>query len=208
MWGTRRSPRLPIPVDGRRLLDDRFRAVLDTIPALLWITDAAGAAVYINRRWLEYTGLSESEALGWGWTVALHGDDRVRLTSYWQSLLSSGESGKIEARLRRFDASYRWFLFRAEPLHDASGGLAGWCGSVTDIDDRHRAEEAARTAERDLRLILDNVPALVSTATPTGVIDFANRQLLDYVGGDLEQLRSEEHTSELQSLRHLVCRLL
>ena len=181
--------RLPIPVDGVQHLDDQFRAVLDTIPALLWITDAAGAAVYINRRWLEYTGLSESEALGWGWTVALHGEDRVRLTSYWQSLLASGESGKIEARLRRFDASYRWFLFSAEPLHDASGGLAGWCGSVTDIDDRHLAEEAARAAERDLRLILDNVPALVTTATPTGAIDFANRQLLDYVGASLEDLQ-------------------
>jgi PAS domain S-box-containing protein len=187
--GTMPFSRLPIPVDGVQHLDDQFRAVLDTIPALLWITDAAGAAVYINRRWLEYTGLSEREAIGWGWTVALHGNDRVRLTSYWQSLLSSGESGKIEARLRRFDASYRWFLFSAEPLHDASGGLAGWCGSVTDIDDRHLAEEAARAAERDLRLILDNVPALVTTATPTGVIDFANRQLLDYVGAGLEDLQ-------------------
>src|SRR5262249_36299455 len=176
-------------VDGVQHLDDQFRAVLDTIPALVWITDAAGAAVYINRRWLEYTGLPESEALGWGWAVALHGDDRDRLISYWQSLLSSGESGKIEARLRRLDASYGCFLSRAEPLHDASGGLAGWCGSVTDIDDRHRAEEAARAAERDLRLILDNVPALVTTATPTGAIDFANRQLLEYVGASLEQLQ-------------------
>src|SRR5262245_34762354 len=183
------SIRLPIPVDGVQHLDDQFRTVLDTIPALLWVTDHVGAAVYINRRWLEYTGLLETEALGWGWTVALHGDDRDRLIEYWQSLLSSEQSGKIEARLRRFDASYRWFLFSAEPLRDASGGLAGWCGSVTDIDDRHRAEEAARAAERDLRLILDNLPALVSTATPTGAIDFANRQLLEYVGGDLKELQ-------------------
>ena len=183
------SIRLTVPADGVQRLDDQFRAVLDTIPALLWVTDPAGAAVYINRRWLEYTGLSETEALGWGWTVALHRDDRDRLIEYWRSLLSSEESGQIEARLRRFDASYRWFLFKAEPLHDASGGLAGWCGSVTDIDDRHRAEEAARAAERDLRLILDNLPALVSTATPTGTIDFANRQLLDYVGAGLEELQ-------------------
>jgi len=183
------SIRLPIQLDGVHQLDDQFRAVLDTIPALVWVADCAGAAVYINQRWLEYTGLSETQALGWNWTAAIHRDDLDRLTEYWRTVLASGEPGKIEARLRRFDGCYRWFLFSASPLRDGSGGLAGWCGSNTDIDDRHQAEEAARAAERDLRLILDNVPALVTTATPAGAIDFANRQLLDYVGASLEQLQ-------------------
>jgi PAS domain S-box-containing protein len=181
------SIRLPIPVDAVQHLD--VRTVLDTIPALVWVADRAGAAVYINQRWLEYTGLSESEALGWNWTAAVHRDDLDRLTEYWRTVLASSEPGKIEARLRRFDGCYRWFLFSASPLRDGSGELAGWCGSNTDIDDRHRAEEAARAAERDLRLILDNVQALVTTATPTGAIDFANRQLLEYVGASLEQLQ-------------------
>jgi PAS domain S-box-containing protein len=183
------STRLPIPVDGVQHLDDQFRALLDTIPALVWVADREGAAVYINQRWLEYTGLSESQALGWNWTAAVHRDDIDQLTGYWRAVLASGEPGKIEARLRRFDGCYRWFLFSASPLRDGSGELAGWCGSNTDIDDRHRAEVAAHAAERDLRLILDNVPALVTTATPTGAIDFANRQLLDYIGASLDDLQ-------------------
>jgi PAS domain S-box-containing protein len=183
------SIRLPIPLDGVQHLDSQFRAVLDTIPALVWVADRTGAAVYINQRWLEYTGLSDSQALGWNWTAAVHHDDLDRLTEYWRTVLASGEPGKIEARLRRFDGRYRWFLFSASPLRDGSGELAGWCGSNTDIDDRHRAEEAARAAERDLRLILDHLPALVTTATPSGAIDFANRPLLDYVGATLEELQ-------------------
>jgi PAS domain S-box-containing protein len=183
------SIRLPIPLDGVQHLDDPFRAVLDAIPALVWVADRTGAAVYINQRWLEYTGLSESQALGWNWTAAVHRDDIDRLTEYWRTVLASGEPGQIEARLRRFDGCYRWFLFSASPLRDSSGELAGWCGSNTDIDDRYRAEDAARAAERDLRLILDHLPALVTTATPSGAIDFANRPLLEYVGAGLEELQ-------------------
>src|SRR5262249_41743842 len=94
-----------------------------------------GAAVYINRQWLEYTGLSEDQALGWGWTAAVHRGDLDRLTEYWRAVLASGEPGKIEARLRRLDGSYRWFLFSAAPLRDASGGLSGGWRPTTATDD-------------------------------------------------------------------------
>ncbi len=79
-------------------------------------------------------------------------------------------------RLRHVDGQHRWFQFCAEPIRDDSGTVSGYCGTHVDIDDRQRAIETARGAEGDLRLILDNVPALVKTMTPTGQIDFANRQ--------------------------------
>ena len=59
--------------------------------------------------------------------------------------------GELEARLRRFDGEYRWFLFRAEPLHDESGNIVKWYGSSTDIEDRKRAEEALRESEQRFR---------------------------------------------------------
>jgi PAS domain S-box-containing protein len=75
------------------------------------------------------------------------------------------------------------------PVADGPHPIEDQGGSKIDADDRHRSEEAARAAERDLRLILDILPALVNTVTPTGKIDFANRQLLDYLGVSLEQLQ-------------------
>jgi len=62
---------------------------------------------------LDYAGLSIEEARNWGWTAAVHADDLNRLADYWRSILAPGESGEIEARLRRFDGVHRWFLFRA-----------------------------------------------------------------------------------------------
>src|SRR5580658_5021678 len=95
------------------------RFVVDAIPTLAWSARSDGSADFFNQRWLEYTGLATEQARDWGWTVALHPDDVNGLVDYWRSVLDSGEPGEMEARLRRFDGVYRWFLFRATPSFDA-----------------------------------------------------------------------------------------
>src|SRR6266853_2484077 len=99
---------------------------VDAIPTLAWAARTDGSAEFFNRRWLDYTGLSAEEASGSGWTSAVHSDDLKRVVDYWRSILTSGESGEIEARLRRFDGVYRWFLFRASPLREVSGNIVRW----------------------------------------------------------------------------------
>lgn len=181
--------RVRAAADGSHPVDDQLHAVIDAIPVLVWLAAADGQAVHFSQRWLSHTGLSAEQAIGSGWMGAVHRDDIDRLTECWHTVLASNVPSEIEARLRRFDGQHRWFQFRVEPLRDASGTLSGYCATHIDIDDRQRAIEAARAAESDLRLILDNVPALVKTMTPTGQIDFANRRLLDYLGVGLERLR-------------------
>jgi PAS domain S-box-containing protein len=124
------------PNGSERLL----RAIVDGIPTQIWFGRPDGTAEFMNQQWLDYTGLSADQALGWKWIDAVHPDDRPALLEHWQSLLRLGESGEIEARLRRADGEYRWFLLCASPLHDASGSVLRWCGRNTDIDDRKRAE--------------------------------------------------------------------
>src|SRR5580704_7735756 len=70
------------------------------------------------------------EALGWEWTTAVHPDDLDPLTDRWRALLASGQAGAIEARLRRYDGEYRWFLFRAEPMRDSHGHIFKWYGAI------------------------------------------------------------------------------
>jgi PAS domain S-box-containing protein len=130
--------------------ENRLRTIIDTIPALAWSARPDGSAEFFNRRWLEYAGLSVDEAHDWGWVNAVHADDRNRLADYWRSILASGQSGEIEARLRRFDGVYRWFLLRASPLRDESGNIVKWYGTNADIDERKRAEEKLRRSEWNL----------------------------------------------------------
>jgi PAS domain S-box-containing protein len=114
--------------------------IVDAIPTLAWAARPDGSADFFNQRWLDYTGLAAEEARDWGWTIALHSNDLNGMVIYWRSVLASGEPGEIEARLRRYDGVYRWFLFRAIPSSDNEGRVVKWFGTNTDIEDRKLAE--------------------------------------------------------------------
>jgi PAS domain S-box-containing protein len=122
-------------------LDSQARALVDEVPALIWQTSADGAAEFFNRRWLEYTGLSLDEARGWSWSIVIHPDDQEQLIHTWRAILQAGRPGEAEARIRRADGQYRWFLFRCVPIRDENKQITGWCGTNTDIEDRKRIEE-------------------------------------------------------------------
>src|SRR6516165_2389312 len=99
----------------------QLQATLDSIPAMVWRARADGFTEYINKRWLNYTGVSLDQALGWQWLALIHPDDAPRLRNAWLQTLASEKPGEAEARLRGADGSYRWFLIRAEPSRDEAG---------------------------------------------------------------------------------------
>ena len=137
---------------------DRERLVMvDTIPALLWSTLPDGSGDFNNQRWLEYTGLSADEAAGWGYVSVIHPEDYARRTPEWRDAFAAGQSMEDEARLRRADGQYRWFLHRAVPLRDEAGKILKWVGTSTDIEDLKRAEEVLRDRARLLDLTHDTV---------------------------------------------------
>lgn len=129
--------------------EDRLRLVVDTIPALVWRATPDGIPDFLNQQALDYTGLSLDQAEA-GWPRAFHPEDKRGMLQKWSAIRASGMPGELEARLRRFDGEYRWFLFRAEPLRDETGNIVKWYGSSTDIEDRKRAEEELRRSESKL----------------------------------------------------------
>jgi hypothetical protein len=140
-------------IDERKRAEDALRRserglklIIDTVPALAWSTGPDGGADFFNQHYLDYVGLSAEQVGGWGWTAALHPEDVGGLAATWQRIMESGAPGEAEARLRRHDGEYRWFLFRASPLRDESGEIVRWYGVNTDIEDRKRAEAELRRA--------------------------------------------------------------
>ena len=141
-------------IDERQRAEDAVRAsernlklIIDTIPALAWSARPDGSAEFFNQHYLDFMGMSAEQAGDWGWTAAVHPEDLNGVTTTWRRIIASGAPGELEARLRRHDGTYRWFLFRANPLRDESGVIVKWYGTHTDIDDRKRAEEALRRSE-------------------------------------------------------------
>ncbi|HYM59781.1 MAG TPA: PAS domain-containing protein, partial [Thermoanaerobaculia bacterium] len=168
-------------------MHSEIRRVVDTISELIWTAAAGGSAEFVNRRWSEYTGLTLEQARGFGWHAAIWPEDLPRLAEYWDSLAASDAGAReIEARIRRADGVYRWFLFRCSPLGEAP---VEWYVTTTDIDDRKRAEEALQASEKGFRLLVDCIPGLVFTTTPEGDVEFVNRPLLDYFGMPEEDVK-------------------
>ena len=138
-------------VDELKKSEDRLRVLIETIPALAWTSLADGSNDFVNRRWLEYTGISLVQMQGAGTTPPVHPEDIDEHLTKWRSALATGEAFENEARVRRAaDGEYRWFLIRGLPLRDERGNIVKWYGTMTDIEDRKRAEEALRKANADL----------------------------------------------------------
>lgn len=127
---------------GRRTLSAQsYQALADVMPQLVWMTDANGAHVYYNQRWYAYTGLSEADSLGFGFTNALHPDDIERTLQRWQAAWRDGASYEVEYRFRRYDGVYHWFIGRAQPVAGPDGTIVEWVGTCTDIDEQKHTNE-------------------------------------------------------------------
>jgi PAS domain S-box-containing protein len=121
--------------------EERYRQLANAVPSLVWRCDAGGAMVYFNEPWYEYTGRTPEESLGLKWCTVVHPDDRGNYVRLWHEAVQQGRAYEAEARLRRHDGEFRWFLSRAHPTRDASGQIISWFGTSTDIEDKKRAEE-------------------------------------------------------------------
>src|SRR2546430_581128 len=163
-------------------IQERLRLIIDTIPTIVWRKLPDGSADFLNRNFREYTGLSLEDGMGWGWMNAFHPDDRLK--EEWRAALAAGKPFEKEARLRRADGEYRWFLLRAVPQRDKLGNIVKWYGLTCDIEDRKRAEDR-------VRLIVNAIPTMAWTVRPNGAVDFVNQRWLEYAGLSFEEALKE-----------------
>ena len=141
----------------RRILDEplrrgeeRWRRLVEALPQLVWSATPDGACDYFSAQWTQYTGVAESELLGWRWMDVLHPDDRHSTRRVWTDSVAERHAYDVEYRVRRRDGVYRWFKTRGVPIRDSKGGIVNWFGSCTDITDAKHTEEALRHARLEL----------------------------------------------------------
>src|SRR5437867_914602 len=174
-----------------------LRKIIDTIPTLAWCNLSDGSNEFVNQRWCDYTGLSPEEVQRRGCKVIIHPEDLPKWVDEWRKLVASGAGGEIEARLRRHDGAYRWFLIRVEPLQDESGEIVKWYGTNTDIDDLKQTEAKLREEERELRRITDAIPQTIVIQDPDGTPTYTNQPVLDYTGLTMEDVITSDFRARI-----------
>jgi formate hydrogenlyase transcriptional activator len=165
--------------------------VVNAIPAHIWRSAPDGAVQFVNQQWMDYTGLSQENSQGWGWVSVIHHDDRPGLLDTWRGVLEAGQPKEAEARFRRFDGEYRWFLIRMVPIRDESDALLGWYGANTDIDDLKQAQMKLRQDEKELRQMADATQLPIIVFSAEGRLLYANRFSLTYGGLSLEDFQRD-----------------
>ncbi|THK36092.1 PAS domain S-box protein [Ensifer sp. MPMI2T] len=159
-------------IDALRESEARFRAIADDAPVMIWVADPTGDTSFFNRLWLETTGQTEAEALGFGWVDVIHPDDREKVQQAFFSAAVGKEAVRSEYRLRRADGSWAWVIDVGQPRFSADGTFLGYVGSVLDITERRAAEIAQQEAQAFIRSIFDSSPDCVR------VLDLEGRPLL------------------------------
>ncbi|WP_459558332.1 hybrid sensor histidine kinase/response regulator [Lacunimicrobium album] len=162
-----------------------FRILAETLPQLVWTARPDGELEFVNRRWIEYTGLDSDHAQSGAWKKLIHPDDYSDSSSHWEHSLKHFTPLETQNRFLGGSGEYRWFLIRAEPLLDSNGQPVIWFGTCTDIhnerSEQHRLRDRCQT-------IVENANDGVLEVSLDGTIQFANRRMAELLGCPVDEL--------------------
>jgi PAS domain S-box-containing protein len=150
--------------------EKELRTTIETIPASVWSALPNGSLDFVSKRWVNSTGLSKEEWLDWGWKSAVHPEDLDGVIAKWEAALLTGESFEAEYRFKHEAGEYRWYLDRGVPLRNEKGNIIRWYGTLHDIDDRKRGEEALRQSEEQWRDVFENNPTMYFMVDAAGTV--------------------------------------
>ncbi len=134
--------------EALRESEQRFRSMADTVPALVWMSDKSGQCIFVNRRWLEYTGRAMEQELGRGYVENIHPEDRTEVLEFERRAHDQRSLFMKDYRLRGGDGEYRWFLDTGAARFTPDGTYLGHIGLLVDINDRRRLELELEQARR------------------------------------------------------------
>jgi PAS domain S-box-containing protein len=169
----------------------RFRALADAAPMMVWLAGPTGEWADCNRIWQDFTGLALSRGVPWGWTSAIHPEDREFCLKKYSEAFRNRCSEEIEFRLRRRDGVYRWVLDRFNPRYGPAGDFQGFVGGCVDITGRREMEEQLRQANlraRHMALAVEQAPASIFLCDCDGLITYVNSTFCKVTGYQPEEV--------------------
>jgi PAS domain S-box-containing protein len=204
--------------------EQRFRALTEGIPQLVFRARVAGERTWVSPQWLTFTGLSREASLGLGWMNAIHPEDRERTVVAWADAEKLGALSVEHRILGGADGLFHWFQTRALPLHatpgaeHAEGGGIEWLGTSTDIDDQIRARDVLTRSREELEAQVNKRTAELMAAQQTmrhaqkmeavgqltGGIAHDFNNILQGIGGGFELISRHLERGRLEQARHLL----
>ncbi|MBU4039378.1 MAG: PAS domain S-box protein [Alphaproteobacteria bacterium] len=166
--------------------EQRFRAIADTAPVLIWVTQQDRTRAFVNEAYVAYNGGTYEEARLADWRAVIHPDDHERVLGESLAGEASGEPFSMEARYLRHDGDYRWLKSFSRPRLGADGEIIGFVGVAFDVTDIREAQARLLESETRFRTVADSAPALIWMLDAEGRPSFANRRYRAFFGIESE----------------------
>ncbi len=199
--------------DSLRASQAMYQSLAEAAPVGIFYTDPQGKCTYFNEQYLAMSGLPGEEALGDGWTRAIHPEDRDAIFEQWTHTAETGVSFEGEYRFQHADGKVVWFNARAVPHRDAQGKVKGYVGTVMDITDRKEMERSLIESTRLFQSTFDQAAVGIAHVAPDGAWLRVNDKLCQIVGYTREELMGEgfqdiTHPDDLEADLRLLERVL
>ena len=165
-----------------RQAEERYRALVDLSPQVIWQCDADGQLIFCNRYWCDFTGMSAEASAGIGWLSAVAPDHRDAILQQWQGALKSGQAGNFEVPLLAADGSSRWFQGSGAPVYDCDCRLLHWVLVAQDIHERRLAEIKRLESEAFTRSLLDAASEGFYSIDTRGLVTLCNEAFVKLLG--------------------------
>ena len=167
--------------------EEQYHQLIDSLPPLVWQTDAQGNQTYASKRWKEFTGLEPENADSFEKMV--HPDDIADIIKAWTTSLATRKTYRHEVRLKSKTGKYHWFQVHGEPLYNDKKEIEKWIGAFTDITVRKEAEEGIKESEEQFSTLAENMENLAWLANGDGWIYWYNKRWYDFTGTTLEEMQ-------------------
>lgn len=131
-----------------RASEERFRTLSQIVPVGIFETDADGRYVHVNKHWCNIAGLAAHDALGDGWSKAIHPEDRERVFNEWNLAATERKPFSMQYRFRGPDGRVTHVIGQAAEKTDLNQNVTGYVGSITDITTHKELEEQLLQAQK------------------------------------------------------------
>lgn len=148
---------------AHRVSEQRFRVAVEAITDIVWTTDSQGLLVGEQPGWCAFTGQTQEECQGVGWSAAVHPDDAGATIVAWSAAVAGQQDYVFEHRVRRHDGAWRVMAVRGRPVRDEGGAVREWVGVHTDITEARRSEERRKLLLDELNHRVKNSLATVQS---------------------------------------------
>ncbi|MCR6638588.1 MAG: PAS domain S-box protein [Sporocytophaga sp.] len=181
--------------------EEQYRFLANTVPQIFWSADKNGIVNFFNKKWIEFTGLSEEETINSGWVTALYPEDVASTEKEWYEAVNQGIKYEKEIRLMNKEGKYKWFLSKATPLKDAKGNIIKWFGTCMDIHDLKIAIQNLEDAYKELKRANVDLDNFIYTASHDLKAPLSNIEgLVTYLDQLLKETSTNGQNEEVESL--------